>query len=274
MVGQTKLLANIDRMVAGGFPRFTILCGPTCSGKKLIAKQIASKLNAQLIISNIKVDDVREIISLAYKQSEPTVYLLPDADKMSPAAKNALLKVTEEPPRKAYFVMTLVDINNTLATLRSRGTVLNLDPYTSDEILQYTKGKNYDLDELEEAIVANVCTVPGEVDILVRYNVNDFYNYVKLVQENIGKVSGANAFKITQKLGYKEEDSGWNVNLFMRTLMLVYLELAFKLDDIKNCVESINIVSKYLSQMNITGINKSSTFDMMILELRGIWVEE
>lgn len=272
MIGQVKLLRNIDKMIESGFPRFTILCGPTCSGKKLISGYIAHKLNAQLIISNIKVDNIREIISLAYKQSVPTVYLIPDCDKMSPAAKNALLKVTEEPPRKAYFVMTLIDINNTLATLKSRGSVLNMDNYSAPELISYSKHKQYELSEDEESIVRNICTVPGEVDTLMKYDVLGFYNYVKLVVSNIGTVSGANAFKIGQKLSYKEDDGGWDITLFMRALMFNYLDLA-KTEPLKS-QQSIKVISKYLAQMNTNGINKSATIDMMILELRGIWVED
>lgn len=144
MIGQERLLNRIDKMIGAGFPRFTIICGNKNSGRKMIANKIAKGLNAHLINSSIKVDDVREIIDLSYKQSEPTVYLLADVDKMSPAAKNALLKITEEPPRKAYFIMTLQDINNTLGTLKSRGTVLNIDPYTPDNLLDYAEANKYE----------------------------------------------------------------------------------------------------------------------------------
>lgn len=273
MIGQQKLLRSVDRMAQGinGFPRFTILCGPTGSGKKLLATYIANRLNAQLITSRIKVDDIREVINLAYKQSQPTVYLIPDVDKMSVAAKNALLKVTEEPPRQAYFVMTITSMSNTLATLQSRGCLIRIDPYTVDQLLQYCRVKGYELDEKEKQIVGNLCTVPGEVDLLLQYNVNDFYNYVKLVVDNIGKVSGANAFKIGQKLKYKDEDEGWDVFLFMRAIMYGYLDI-IETDPVK-CRDSIAIVSTHLQQMLNPSVNKSATVDMMILELRGVWVE-
>jgi len=37
---------------------------------------------------------------------------------------------------------------------------------------------------------------------------------------------------------------------------------------------SVQITSKYLSELTITGINKSATIDMWILELRYVWKEE
>ncbi|MCK9444588.1 MAG: hypothetical protein M0Q14_08685 [Tissierellaceae bacterium] len=273
MIGQERLLTRIDKMIEAGFPRFVIICGEANSGRKLIANRIAKRLNAHLIKSDIKVDNVREIIALAYKQSEPILYLLPDADKMSPAAKNVLLKVTEEPPRKAYFIMILKDINNTLATLKSRGTVLNIDPYTPKEILDYAELKKYELSREEQSIVSNLCTVPGEVDILMRYNILEFYEFVETVVNNIGIVNGANAFKIGLKLNCKENDEGWNINLFMRAIMFVCRDRMIE-QPLLQYKESIRITSKYLSQLNITGVNKPSTIDMWILEMRGIWIQD
>ncbi len=273
MIGQERLLTRIDKMIEAGFPRFTIICGETNSGKKTIAKSIAKKLNAHLIISEIKVDNIREIIELSYKQSEPILYLIPDTDKMSNAAKNALLKVTEEPPRKAYFIMTLKDINNTLETLKSRATVLNIDPYTPKEILDYAEFKQYELSKEEQDIVSNLCTVPGEVDLLMRYNILEFYDFVEKVIDNIGIVNGANAFKIGLKLNYKDNDGGWDISLFLRAIMFVCRDRMIE-EPLPQYKESIRITSKYLSQLNITGINKSSTIDMWILEMRGIWIKD
>lgn len=272
MIGQEKLLAKIDKLGVNGFPRFIILCGPNHSGKHLISKYIAKKLSATLVDSGIKVDEIRETISLAYKQSEPTVYLLADADKMSPAAKNAILKVTEEPPRQAYFIMTLTDLNNTLATLRSRGTVFTMDIYSPCELLEYATTVGYKFTDDEQDKVMGICTTPGEVDTLSSYNVTEFYEFVEMVADNIGKVNGANAFKIGSRLSYKEEDEGYDVTLFLRALSSVYLT-RIRISATRT-VLSIRAIGKYLAEMNTTGINKSATMDMLILELRGIWVPQ
>lgn len=269
MIGQQKLLNLINRLVENGFPGFSIICGPSGSGKKLIAKQIAAKLNAPLITCGIKVDEVREIINLAYKQSEPTIYFFPNCDKMSSAAKNALLKVTEEPPRKSYFIMTLRDINNTLNTLKSRGQVFNLDLYSPMELLKYANRQGYKLTEEEIRIIQNICMVPGDVDLLVHYEIINFYNFVNTVIDNIGIVNGANAFKIGQKLKYKEEGEGWDIFLFIRTLMFLYNERMLK-NPQKKYIECLRVISKYSIQLQNSSINKQATIDMMILELRGL----
>ena len=99
--------------------------------------------------------------------------------------------------------------------------VLNIDPYTPKEILDYAEFKQYELSKEEQDIVSNLCVVPGEVDLLMRYNVLEFYDFVKTVIDNIGVVNGANAFKIGLKLNYKENDGGWDIGLFMRAIMFV-----------------------------------------------------
>lgn len=279
MIGQKELTRHIDKMTGGAdiaLPRFIIIVGAKNSGRKMIASYIAKKAGATLVTSDIKVDAIREIIPLAYKQSEPTIYLLPDADKMSPAAKNALLKVTEEPPRKAYFIMTIQDEQQTLATLRSRGTIMRINPYTPDELVQYANREttNFCLSDYEEAVVSEICQVPGDVDTLVRYNMKDFYKYIETVIDNIGVVNGANAFKIGSKLSYKEDDGGWDITLFMRAVMAICRNrIDAEPDYAAQYLASIRETSKYLSELAVTGINKSSTIDMWILAMRKVWQE-
>jgi len=272
MIGQKKLLSKIDEIINNNnFPKFTIINGNINSGKKTIAKIIAAKLKIQLIISGIKVEDVRDVISLAYKQSEPTIYLLPNIDKMSIQAKNALLKITEEPPKKAYFILTITDINNLIPTLISRATVYSIDPYSKEELLEYISYKNYNLTNEEKDIVLNICNDPGEIDLIYNYNISDFYNYIKTVIDNIATVSGPNAFKIGLKLKFKEEDTGWNINLFLKAVMDIYNQKMILTPSIKY-KESILTTSKYLAETKINGINKSYTIDMWILDIRQIWL--
>lgn len=272
MIGQEKLLSRIDKLTGIGFARFTILCGPAGSGKHLVCKYMAQKLNAQYIECGISVDEIREVISLAYKQTSPTLYTIANADKMSPAAKNALLKITEEPPQQAYFVMTLLDMSNTLETLKSRAYVLHLDAYAPAEIKEYAQSKTTSIGSKELDIIRNVCTTPGMVDTLLSYDIPEFYAYVNTVADNVGLVSGVNAFKITSQFKYKDGDSGWDLLLFMRVLLLVYSErMRYSRQQSGVWHECCLVVSKYAAQLKTVGINKSSTVDMMILELRGVW---
>lgn len=270
MLGQRRLLDDIEEL-GKNFPRFAILVGAKGSGKKMVAQRVAKQLGAHLVTVETKVVNIREAVDMAYKQKSPILYLIPDTDHMSPAAKNALLKVTEEPPRQAYFILTVENLENTLATIQSRGTVFHMYPYSPRDLKKYAKSL-YDVNEQELEILVNVCITPGEISKVVGSNILGFYEYVEKVISNIGEVSGANAFKIADALKFKDGDPGYDVILFLRAVMYYYTKQALTTD--QNPIwlfKSVGVTSACLRDMRINGINRRSLFDMWILDIRQIW---
>lgn len=272
MIGQEKLRKRIQTNIGTGLQRFNIITGPQGSGKKTIANYIGKQLQATIVTTELRINDIREVINTAYKQRHPTVYIIPDADRMNLSAKNALLKITEEPPAQAYFIMTLEDISNTLPTLKSRGNILEMDIYKPQEIIDYWKLKGYEESEGYQEIIKGICTVPGDCDILQQFNILEFNRYINTVLDNVGVVNGANAFKIGNKLELKKDSGGYDLGLFLRGVMAESVERCKETED-SRYRETIRVTSKYLQELNINGINKSMVFDMWILEMRGVWVE-
>ena len=267
MIGQVNLQNRIEQLIKNRtFPRFSILVGPKGSGKKTLANWIRRCMGQyELTISyeatDVKIDTIRDIIAGAYKTAVTNIYIIPDADYMSNAAKNALLKVTEEPPNNAYFIMTLEDENNTLETIRSRGTVFHMDRYTPDEIYQYAMGYSHD----NEDIIKNICETPGDVDILYKDSPTEFYDYVQLVVDNLAEVSLANAFKIPSKVALKEDAEGYDFTLFLKCMIVVCSD-KMKQDVIY--AEVVQCISRYLQKTRIKGINTTMLLDNLILDVR------
>ena len=272
MIGQNNIKEKINEQIKDNkYPRFSILIGQSGSGRKLLCSFIATQLNAVEYIVGVGVSDIRQMINEAYKVSTKVLYVIADADKMSNAAKNVLLKVTEEPPQNAYFIMTLTDANNTLNTIRSRGTIYYVNNYSTDELIEYAKQKtNYTLHSDEATIISDVCSTPGEVNMLLSYNAIDFYNYVEKVVGNIAEVSGANSFKIADKIAMKDSDDKYNLQLFWKAFMNICASRLQK-DPIRYA-RGVAITSKYLQELRITGINKQSTFDIWLLDIRKEWM--
>ncbi len=74
-----------------------------------------------------KVDQIRDVSADAYimpTEAQRKVYVLRQADTMNPAAQNALLKLLEEPPRSASFVLAVERAESLLPTVRSRCEVI------------------------------------------------------------------------------------------------------------------------------------------------------
>lgn len=278
MVGQENLIKSLNALIEQNtFPRFCIFVGTEGSGKKLIANTIAHQISDIVINVGIKVDDIRNMIESSYRLTSTCVYIIPDTDGMSLAAKNALLKVTEEPPNNAYLIMTIQDENKALDTIKSRGTVFHMERYTPLEIEAYASDTFGYSPEIE--IYHALCENIGEVKKLHSYNVKAFYRYVNLVVDNIATVSGANAFKIGNKINFKDDAEKYDFKLFLKAFMSVCMDRATELLKI-GTVESLSemgtylewerITSKYLQELGINGINKSATFDCWLLDIREV----
>ncbi|MGN1201937.1 MAG: ATP-binding protein [Eubacterium sp.] len=87
-------------------------------------------------INSFHVDVVRNVISDAYVQpneAEHKVYILGNADCMSISAQNALLKVLEEPPQYAVFILTAQSKSSLLETVLSRSVVISLEGVDVDK---------------------------------------------------------------------------------------------------------------------------------------------
>lgn len=112
-------------------------CG-TCNS----CKKAEHGAHPDLIVveDEIKVDDARRIraeASVLPNDGDRKVFLITEADRMNPAAQNALLKVLEEPPRYCFFILLAQREEAILETIRSRCTRYHLPPAeeTIDEAL-------------------------------------------------------------------------------------------------------------------------------------------
>mgnify|MGYP002521567907 CR=1 FL=1 len=278
MIGQNHIKRCIDIQVANDdFPRFSIIAGEKGSGKKELVKYIAQKLgNVQIYPADIKVESVRKVISDAYTISGiPVLYVFYDADRMSVSAKNALLKLTEEPPNNAYIIMTLTDLDSTLDTIRSRASIYMMTPYTYSELMQYTV-ENYPQADLK--MLLSVCTNPGEINELIglcKGNVQEFFDYVNLVLDNLASVSIANAFKSVGRIALKDTDTDkFDLKIFWQGIISVIMlrittDSKVDLDELHKWGGVVEFTQECLSTLaKVPAINKATMLDVWIIKFR------
>ena len=189
---------------------------------------------------------------------------------MSPQAKNALLKITEEPPENCYFIMTLEDLQNTLPTIKSRSITFILQTYTTEQLKEFfLTSVNPKATEKEVAIVKEICQTPGEIKILNACGIEDFNEYVQLVVDNISEVSDANSFKIPGKVALKVGDEGYDMKLFFKAFMTECIKRLPE-DSLKYS-SGISITSSFLQQLDIKGVSRPMLMDAWIIEIRKAW---
>ncbi len=88
---------------------------------------------------NISVDAIRTIRSDAYtppNEALRKIYIIEDCEKLPVGSQNALLKVFEEPPAGALFILTCRSRMSLLTTILSRARVFSLLPVAEAEAIE------------------------------------------------------------------------------------------------------------------------------------------
>lgn len=91
--------------------------------------------------NTISVDDIRTQVNndvgIKPYSSPYKIYIISEAEKMTPQAQNAILKTLEEPPAYAVMLLLTSNINALLPTIISRCVVLNMKPVPDSLVRKY-----------------------------------------------------------------------------------------------------------------------------------------
>jgi len=97
--------------------------------------------------ATIKIDDIRHLkerINLKPYQAQKKLFIIEDAERLSPASANALLKTLEEPPSDTLVVLICQSVSQLLETVVSRCQLIRF-PVHSDTV--------EDIDIIDELVV-------------------------------------------------------------------------------------------------------------------------
>lgn len=109
--------------------------------------------------SEIVVDDARAIagfLHLTPSQGQWRVVIVDGADDMNRNAANALLKVLEEPPKRAILFLTCESAGRLLPTIRSRCRMLHMSPLPQDIVLATIQRALPELDAADALTLAQL----------------------------------------------------------------------------------------------------------------------
>lgn len=171
IIGHKQIIEQLKRAIeSGNVGHAYMFSGEKGSGKRTLAeawatalqctaekdrpcgecrscKQAAGKNHPDIIYidhekpNTIGVEDVREQlvgdVQIRPYSGRYKIYIIPDAEKMTVQAQNAILKTIEEPP--AYAVIILLTSNDQyfLDTIRSRCVILKTKPVADELVKEY-----------------------------------------------------------------------------------------------------------------------------------------
>ena len=132
--------------------------------------------------NTISVDDIRAQINndIAIKpySSPYKIYIMNEAEKMTPQAQNAILKTLEEPPEYAVIMLLTSNVNSLLPTILSRCVVLNMKPVADELVRNYLMHQLHVPDYKAEVCVAFARGNIGKAKSLA--SSEDFDNIIKI----------------------------------------------------------------------------------------------
>lgn len=145
-------------------PHVYLFTGPKGCGKTTLGRIVASHIKCHdFDFTEIDASDesggvaaIRELkrtIRYPPMKGDVRVWFIDEAHNISAKGQEAFLKMLEEPPPYAYFVMSTTDPQKLIKTLKDRCMVLEVKPLTSKEM------ENFILDIAEEEQV----TIPSKV---------------------------------------------------------------------------------------------------------------
>ncbi len=172
LLGNDETKVRVGRAIeVGRLPHAFLIGGPSGSGKTTLATEMAAAINCLekdnlnmslpcgrcnncrriydgnfpdlKILSKKKdkatlgveaVKDFREDMFLSSTEAESKIYIIDDAECMTPEAQNALLKVLEEPPRSVIIMLLATECDRILTTIKSRAQYIAMSRFGEDEL--------------------------------------------------------------------------------------------------------------------------------------------
>lgn len=202
IVGQKSnldLIKNWNTM-----PSFTIIQGSDDMGKTYFTKYLCNKFKLNYMLLDNKVDTVRKLVSNQTSNSG-MLYHFKDFHKASINAKNALLKITEEPLPGNHIVITGL---KQIDTLESRARIIKMQPYSDDELQEYINSAHLDRTIANKLIKCNFKTP----SLLARYskveNIDKLISQAESIAADILNISQSDVNKLASSFNrsYEKED--------------------------------------------------------------------
>ncbi|MBQ9827941.1 MAG: DNA polymerase III subunit delta' [Lachnospiraceae bacterium] len=160
----------------------------------------------------IGVDDIREKVNddicIKPYSSRYKIYIIDDAETMTPGAQNALLKTIEEPPEYGIIMLLANNKDSLLSTVRSRCVLLSMRPVDDKSVLRFLK-ENYDLTD-EEAQTA-AAYAGGSIGKAVKLIENDDYREIR--RRVLHLVRGIDSMEIYELKDAIKEITAYNISL-------------------------------------------------------------
>ena len=276
MIGQLALKKLCENWKADqdSMPALLILSGPRGSGKKTALEYIRHSVpnSGMYKAASNSVQEVREVIEKSYKLGGRVFYVFEECDNMRPQARNAMLKVMEEPPKGSRFILTVRNLSSLLPTIISRGFVYQMRNYQRGDVLNYINTLNKEEVEFLKNVPNPFLSTIGDIAEVLKMREGwlEMYEYARRVVNYIGEATCANALKIGTMVDVKGEDATkYPLDSFILMLeRCFYMEFSRTRDN--RYFAAMLRCATYWSELAIQTASRGNILDTLLIDLRCI----
>lgn len=235
IIGQDRLVNQIDQHSIYTLPHSIILCGEEGSGKHLLCQRIAANLGLDLreIAGKINHDFVLD----EFVDSQPHMLLF-TGDTLQERDQNTILKLIEEPGENIFVVILTECLETLLSTVRNRCQIWNLEGYSRDSLKSFVAGGDADL-------ILSLASTPGQVLKFQELPLQDMVELATKIADSLDRASLPNTLTITDRLGFKDEKNKFEYKVFSKVLLNTYVERVRVSSDLKY-IKGVECTSKYI----------------------------
>lgn len=226
MIGQKKILNRIDSFSIDTLPHSILFVGERGSGKHTLCKYISDKFKLPLI----DITDIlsNELIENIYLSVNSNIYLI-DGTKITEKDQNMILKFLEEPLKNSYIIIISENRNSLLDTIVNRCMYFELEPYSKEELLNFTDNEYY----------MEILRTPGKI-ISFSSNIENVQQLVDKICDKLSVANYANTLTLVNKFNYSDEYDKIDVDIFLEILILTLFNRYKSSND-------INMLKTYLT---------------------------
>ena len=178
--------------------------------------------------ASIGVEDIRDQltgdIQIRPYNGKYKIYIVPEAEKMTVQAQNAILKTIEEPPEYAVIILLTANDQSFLDTIRSRCVTLNLKPVPDEQVKAYLM-EHLQVPDYQADICASFAQ--GNIGKAVRLASSDDFSAIKSSAMQL--IRNAGSMEISEIIEFVKSVQEYKITIqdYLDILALWYRDMVY-----------------------------------------------
>jgi DNA polymerase-3 subunit delta' len=221
-IGKTTLAYHMAHYVMSGGQNIIGAVNPAQPAARLIAAEAHPDMfvlrralddKSGELKDSIAAEDARQIAPFLRRTATHggwRIALIDEAHRLNRHGQNAILKIIEEPPRNSLIIMTVTAAGALLPTIRSRCSLLALQPLEALALQQALDSQGINLDDNSDAAQL-IDLAQGSAGFLMRLLQTEALEFYGELQSLLNQFSMVKLHQLADRIGKKADGELYDV---------------------------------------------------------------